>query len=169
MDMGALRAALPEHVKLVEDAACAAGADWQGRPAGSLGDVAAFSFHPRKSITTGEGGMVTTNDAELAERMNQMRNHGATLSEEQRHHGPRPYLLPYFNLLGFNYCMTDLQGAVDVVQLGKLDGFIDERTRWAEYYHGPFHCIAGLHVLNRRWRLLKRCCLQVSADLFLFY
>ena len=134
VDMDALRAGLPADVAIVEDAACAAGASWNGKPSGSLGDVAAFSFHPRKSVTTGEGGMVTTADAELAERMNQLRNHGATLSEEQRHHGPRPYLLPEFNLLGFNYRMTDLQGAVGLVQLGKLDGFIDERARWAEYY-----------------------------------
>ncbi|WP_422403245.1 DegT/DnrJ/EryC1/StrS family aminotransferase [Pseudomonas sp. GZD-209] len=134
LDIDTLRAALPPSVAIVEDAACAAGASWKGRPAGSLGDVAAFSFHPRKSVTTGEGGMVTTANAELAEQMNQLRNHGASLSEEQRHHGPRPYLLPEFNLLGFNYRMTDLQGAVGLVQLAKLDGFIDEREQWAQYY-----------------------------------
>ncbi len=134
MDIDTLRAELPPAVAIVEDAACAAGASWNGRPAGSLGDVAAFSFHPRKSVTTGEGGMVTTANAELAETMNQLRNHGASLSEEQRHHGPRPYLLPEFNLLGFNYRMTDLQGAVGLVQLAKLDGFIDEREHWARYY-----------------------------------
>ncbi|MDR7022794.1 DegT/DnrJ/EryC1/StrS family aminotransferase [Pseudomonas peli] len=145
VDMDALRAGLPADVAIVEDAACAAGASWKGKPSGSLGDVAAFSFHPRKSVTTGEGGMVTTADAELAERMNQLRNHGATLSEEQRHHGPRPYLLPEFNLLGFNYRMTDLQGAVGLVQLGKLDGFIDERARWAEYYCDQ---LAGINWLR---------------------
>ena len=134
LDIDTLRDLLPDAVAIVEDAACAAGAAWQGRPAGSLGDVAAFSFHPRKSITTGEGGMVTTCNPELAERMNQMRNHGATLSEEQRHHGARPYLLPDFNLLGFNYRMTDLQGAVGLVQLQKLDAFIDERAEWAAFY-----------------------------------
>ncbi|MEN5092058.1 DegT/DnrJ/EryC1/StrS family aminotransferase [Pseudomonas protegens] len=134
LDIDALRAALPAQVAIIEDAACAAGADWKGRPAGSLGDAAAFSFHPRKSVTTGEGGMVTTSNPELAERMSQLRSHGASLSEEQRHLGPRPYLLPEFNLLGFNYRMTDLQGAIGLVQLGKLDGFIDERARWAQYY-----------------------------------
>ncbi|MDD1149221.1 DegT/DnrJ/EryC1/StrS family aminotransferase [Pseudomonas idahonensis] len=134
LDIDALRAVLPAQVAIIEDAACAAGADWKGRPAGSLGDAAAFSFHPRKSVTTGEGGMVTTSNPELAERMNQLRSHGASLSEEQRHLGPRPYLLPEFNLLGFNYRMTDLQGAIGLVQLGKLDGFIDERARWAQYY-----------------------------------
>jgi perosamine synthetase len=78
--------------------------------------------------------MVSTNDAELAAKVDMLRNHGASISEEQRHAGPRPYLLPEFNLLGFNYRMTDLQGAVGLVQLGKLDRFIDERQRWAEYY-----------------------------------
>lgn len=133
-DIDALRAVLPSHVKIIEDAACAAGSDLKGRPAGSLGDIGVFSFHPRKSVTTGEGGMVTTNDDDLADRMNQMRNHGASMSEEQRHKGPRPYFLPEFNLLGYNYRMTDLQGAVGVVQLGKLDQFIDERAQWAAYY-----------------------------------
>ena len=134
VDMEALRRVLPQHVRIVEDAACAAGASYRGVPAGGLGDAAAFSFHPRKSITTGEGGMVTTNDVALADTMNMLRNHGASISEEQRHKGPRPYLLPEFNLLGFNYRMTDLQGAVGLVQLGKLDRFISERQRWAEYY-----------------------------------
>ncbi len=133
-DIDKIRAAVPERVKILEDAACAAGASYKGRPAGNLGDVAAFSFHPRKSVTTGEGGMVTTNDDALAERMNQMRNHGATMSEEQRHHGPRPYILPAFNMLGFNYRMTDLQGAVGLVQLNKLDAFIQERAKKAAWY-----------------------------------
>jgi perosamine synthetase len=133
-DVDALRRLLPAHVAIVEDAACAAGAGLRGRHAGTLGDVAAFSFHPRKSVTTGEGGMVTTADDALAERMNQLRNHGASISEEQRHRGPRPYLLPEFNLLGYNYRMTDLQGAVGLVQLAKLDTYIDERARWAAWY-----------------------------------
>lgn len=148
VDIDALRAALPTHVKIIEDAACAAGSDWKGRPAGSLGDVGVFSFHPRKSVTTGEGGMVTTNDFALAEIMDQMRNHGASISEEQRHRGPRPYLLPDFNLLGYNYRMTDLQGAVGLVQLSKLDKFIDERARWAEFYHDALRDIPWLRTPN---------------------
>jgi len=134
VDMDALRAQIPAHVKIVEDGACAAGASYKGVPAGGLGDAASFSFHPRKSITTGEGGMVTTNDDDIAEIANRLRNHGAAVSEEQRHMGPRPYLLPDFNLLGFNYRMTDLQGAVGLVQLRKLDSFIAERQQWAEFY-----------------------------------
>ena len=145
-DMDALRAVLPGEVKILEDAACAAGAAYRGVPAGGLGDCAAFSFHPRKSITTGEGGMLTTNDWKLAELANMLRNHGASLSEEQRHQGPRPYLLPEFNLLGFNYRMTDLQGAVGLVQLSKLDRFLEERGRWAAWYTRELADIPWLHT-----------------------
>ena len=133
-DIDAIRADIPENVKIVEDAACASGTIYKEKWAGSLGDIAAFSFHPRKSITTGEGGMVTTNDTFLAEKVSQMRNHGASISEEMRHKSPRPFDLPDFKLLGFNYRMTDLQGAVGIVQLKKLTEFINERAKWAEWY-----------------------------------
>jgi len=132
--MDAIKSAIPKHVKILEDAACAAGAKYKGKYAGNLGDIASFSFHPRKSITTGEGGMLTTQEDSLFELMDQMRNHGATISEEQRHHGAKPYILPDFNLLGFNYRMTDLQGSIGLVQLDKLDSFIDERAQWANWY-----------------------------------
>jgi perosamine synthetase len=145
-DIAGLRRVLPSGVKIVEDAACAAGARVDGRSAGGLGDAAAFSFHPRKSITTGEGGMVTTNDAAMAETVNQLRNHGASISEEQRHAGARPYLLPDFNLLGFNYRMTDLQGAVGVVQLSKLDRFVAERHQWAEFYRRELEGLSWLRL-----------------------
>lgn len=133
-DIDGLKAQLPEHIAIVEDAACAAGGRYKGRPAGSLGTAGAFSFHPRKSITTGEGGMLTTGDGALAATAIQLRNHGATVSEEERQDGPHPHILPDFNLLGFNYRMTDLQGAVGLVQLGKLEGFIAERAAGARFY-----------------------------------
>lgn len=133
-DLDAIRAVLRPDIKIIEDAACAAGASWKGRSAGALGDLGVFSFHPRKSITTGEGGMVTTNDDGLAERVKRLRNHGASVSEEERHRGPRPYLLPEFEVLGFNYRMTDLQGAIGLVQLAKLDQFIEERATMAARY-----------------------------------
>jgi dTDP-4-amino-4,6-dideoxygalactose transaminase len=145
-DIDAIRAVLPAGVFLLEDAACAAGSAYNGRPAGGLGDAAAFSFHPRKSITTGEGGMLTTADGRLAEAAAMLRNHGASVSGEQRHIGPRPYLLPEFNLLGFNYRMTDLQAAVGIVQLGKLDAFIAERARGAAYYR---EALSGLGWLRQ--------------------
>ena len=133
-DIDAIRAVIPPHVKILEDAACAAGASYKNKPAGSLGDMAAFSFHPRKSITTGEGGMVTTNDKELNRLSEIMRNHGAEIPEEVRHNSAKPYLLPDFKMLGFNYRMTDLQAAVGLIQLKKLKSFIEERQAWAEYY-----------------------------------
>ncbi|MFT4523202.1 MAG: perosamine synthetase [Bacteroidia bacterium] len=122
------------NIPLIEDGACAAGASYKGVSAGALGDIGCFSFHPRKSITTGEGGMITTNNDALAEHMGMLRNHGASISEEQRHHGPRPYILADFNMMGFNYRMTDMQGAIGVVQLSKLDTFINERDKWANFY-----------------------------------
>ncbi|WP_236017482.1 DegT/DnrJ/EryC1/StrS aminotransferase family protein [Roseivirga sp. E12] len=122
-------------VAIVEDAACASGAGLRGKPAGSLGDIGCFSFHPRKSVTTGEGGMLTTNDPVHGEKLGMLRNHGASVSEEQRHHGPKPYILPDFNMIGFNYRMTDLQGAVGCVQIKKLDTLIEERRKWAVFYN----------------------------------
>jgi len=147
-DVEALRAALPPHVKIIEDAACAAGAARGDVAAGGLGEVACFSFHPRKSITTGEGGMVVTNDAALARRADVLRNHGASISEEQRHNGPQPYLLAAFDELGFNYRMTDVQAAIGLVQLGKLDRFIAERDRWARFYREELAGIDWLYHPN---------------------
>lgn len=124
----------PRRIYVIEDGACAAGAIYKGKPAGGLGDIGCFSFHPRKSVTTGEGGMLTTNDDKIAEHLNQLRNHGASISEEQRHKGAKPYILPDFTMVGYNYRMTDLQGAVGLVQLKKLRDFIYYRDHWAQYY-----------------------------------
>ena len=132
-DINLIKEKFPQ-LKIVEDGACAAGSELHGVPAGGLGDVGCFSFHPRKSVTTGEGGMCTTNDDNIAVAIDRMRNHGASISEEQRHHGPKPYILSAFEVVGYNYRMTDIQGAVGVVQLKKLDKFIDERQQWADYY-----------------------------------
>jgi dTDP-4-amino-4,6-dideoxygalactose transaminase len=127
-------AAVAPGSAMLEDAACAVGARVRGRSAGALGLAGAFSFHPRKVVTTGEGGMVTTSDAALAERLTRLRNHGASVSEEQRHRGPQPYLMPAFDEVGYNFRMTDLQGAIGLVQLAKLDRFLEERRHWANRY-----------------------------------
>ena len=148
-DMEAIEEIVPGHIKILEDAACAAGAIYKGRSAGSLGDAGVFSFHPRKSITTGEGGMITTNDDQIAGLAGMLRNHGAAISEEQRHHGPKPYLLPEFNHLGFNYRMTDLQGAVGLAQLTQLKRFIEERDRWANWYIQELNSIPWLRMPER--------------------
>ena len=132
--------------KIVDDGACAAGSGLRGRPAGGLGDVGCFSFHPRKSVTTGEGGMLTTNDDKIAAHLDMLRNHGASISEEQRHHGPKPYILAAYDIVGYNYRMTDIQGALGTVQLKKLDKFIDERTQWAAYYADKLKSISWLRT-----------------------
>ncbi len=144
-DMDAIKE-VAKGIPIIEDGACAAGAGYKGTPAGALGTIGCFSFHPRKSVTTGEGGMVTTNDDDLAGLIGMLRNHGASISEEQRHKGPKPYILPDFNLMGFNYRMTDLQGAVGVVQIKKLDKFISEREKWASYYNGQLKSIPWLRT-----------------------
>ena len=129
-----IRNIVGKNIKIIEDAACASGAKYDGQYVGTYGDIAAFSFHPRKIITTGEGGMLITSSEEIWNKANILRNHGASISEELRHLGPQPYILPEFNALGFNYRMTDIQAAIGIEQLKKLDGFIAERQHWANYY-----------------------------------
>ncbi len=121
-------------LKVVEDDACATGAWYQKHHAGTLADMACFSFHPRKAITTGEGGMVTTSDEALARKLHSLRDHGASKSDLARHLGARSYLLPDFNLVGYNYRMTDLQGALGVAQMGRLEWILEQRTRLAQRY-----------------------------------
>jgi dTDP-4-amino-4,6-dideoxygalactose transaminase len=145
-EMDAIREIVGSKVFVLEDAACAAGAKYKGRSVGTLGDAAAFSFHPRKSVTTGEGGIVTTANDALAERMGFLRNHGASVSEEMRHLGPKPYLLPDFDHLGFNYRMTDLQAAVGLVQLKKLERFVEERAKRAAWYREQLRDVRWLRT-----------------------
>ncbi|MDC0074586.1 DegT/DnrJ/EryC1/StrS family aminotransferase [Alphaproteobacteria bacterium] len=133
-DISKIRSIVNKDIAIIEDAACAVGATCRGESAGSLGEFGCFSFHPRKIITTGEGGMLTTNNNDYFNRANILRNHGASISEEIRHQGSKPYLLPNFEVLGFNYRMTDFQGSIGLVQLDKLNNFIDERSKWANWY-----------------------------------
>lgn len=119
---------------IVEDAACAIGASIQEKKAGSFGDIGCFSFHPRKIITTGEGGMCTTNNDALAARLISLRNHGASVSDETRCCGDKPQVMPDFKILGYNYRMTDLQGAIGSVQLSRLRSFIRQRQKGAAWY-----------------------------------
>ncbi len=144
-DMDGIREVVPGNVQILEDAACAAGARYGASYAGGLGDAAVFSFHPRKPITTGEGGMIATNSDDLAERLRRLRNHGASVPEEVRHRSPKPHELPDFDEFGFNYRMTDLQGAVGLEQLKKLEGFIEERAKWAQWYREELGDIPWLH------------------------
>ncbi|MBT0584940.1 DegT/DnrJ/EryC1/StrS family aminotransferase [Alteromonas oceanisediminis] len=145
-EMNAIKNVVPKSVAILEDAACASGASYHGVYAGGLGDAAAFSFHPRKVLTTGEGGMVTTNDIELADKMMCLRNHGASMSEEQRHLGPKPYILPEFARIGFNYRMTDFQGAIGCVQISKLSDLIEQRYEIAKLYKQELGSVSGLQL-----------------------
>jgi dTDP-4-amino-4,6-dideoxygalactose transaminase len=99
-----------------------------------IGDCGAFSFHPRKSITTGEGGMVTTEDKQIADRVRMLRSHGESLSDEFRHKSDE-VVYPDFELLGFNYRMTDIQAAIGVEQMKKLPYMLEERRRIADRYN----------------------------------
>lgn len=119
--------------RVVEDAACALGASISGKREGTFGNPSCLSFHPRKSITTGEGGMVLTDDEALAARMRALRSHGASISETQRH-SSKGYLLPDYDDLGFNYRMTDIQATVGLAQMKKIDYIADRRRELSARY-----------------------------------
>ena len=143
-DTAALRKAADGWgVGLVEDAACAAGSTAYGQPAGAGAAVAAWSFHPRKLITTGEGGMVTTDDAGWAARLRRLREHGMNVSAADRHASAQPVLEAYLET-AYNYRMTDIQAAVGLVQLGRLAGLVAQRRQLAARYHELLAGIDGL-------------------------
>ena len=125
---------------VVEDAACAigseisldGGATWEkiGRP---HGDIACFSFHPRKILTTGDGGMITTNDPEIDNKFRLLRQHGMSIPDTVRH-GSDKVIFEDYVTTGFNYRMTDIQAAVGIEQLKRLDGILAERRKLATRY-----------------------------------
>jgi perosamine synthetase len=118
----------------VEDAACAVGTKQAGRHAGGFGDAGCFSFHPRKTLTTGEGGMLVTGDERLAARARSLRDHGSSRSGHARHGGPRAFELADHDMLGFNYRMTDVQAAIGCAQLERAEWLLSERARLAARY-----------------------------------
>src|SRR6267142_1064569 len=120
------------NLMVIEDAACAVGTTYDSQPVGSIGDVGCFSFHPRKVITTGEGGMATTRDATLRRRIEALRNHGITGVQPQELN--KPFAIGDYDLLGYNLRMSDIQGAIGIAQMGKLDALLAERKRLADRY-----------------------------------
>jgi dTDP-4-amino-4,6-dideoxygalactose transaminase len=130
-------------IGLVEDAACAAGSTAYGQPAGAGAAIAAWSFHPRKVITTGEGGMVTVDDADQAARLRRLREHGMNVSAADRHASKQPVLEAYLET-AYNYRMTDIQAAVGLVQLGRLPGLVAQRRELAARYHQLLDGMDGL-------------------------
>ena len=121
-------------IPVVEDAACALGSKIHGKHAGAFADIACFSFHARKVITTGEGGMLVTSNAKIADRVKSLRDHGGSRSDLERHTSPRSYELPEFHTIGYNYRMTDIQGAIGVAQMKRLPWLLEQRTRLASRY-----------------------------------
>jgi perosamine synthetase len=118
---------------IVEDAACALGARYKGRPIGGYSELACFSFHPRKVICTGEGGMVLTSNDNFAQQMRLLRQHGMTIPDTQRH-GSNALVIERYACVGYNYRMTDLQAAIGVEQIKRLDGLIARRRHLAGRY-----------------------------------
>jgi perosamine synthetase len=137
----------PRGITVIEDAACAAGSAYRGRPVGAGAVLAAFSFHPRKLLTTGEGGMLVTPDGEVASRLRRLREHGMDVSAAQRHTQRQPVIEHYLET-GFNYRMTDMQAAVGLIQLGKLSAMVARRRELAERYQRLLTSIPGLAMIG---------------------
>ena len=122
------------RLAVIEDAACAIGTSYRGCPVGALGDVGCFSFHPRKVITTGEGGMLTTNRDDLARKVCSLRNHGASPPVGGQAVAGKPHSMASFEVLGFNLRMSDIQAAVGIGQMAKLERLLRERRLRAKTY-----------------------------------
>jgi perosamine synthetase len=135
----------PAGVAVIEDAACAIGSTYRGEPIGTGSELVAFSFHPRKVITTGEGGMLATSDAELAGRLRRLREHGMSVSAAERHAAGRVIIERYLET-GFNFRMTDVQAAIGLVQLSRLDEIVARRRRLAGRYRELLRDVPGLEM-----------------------
>ncbi len=136
-DMDPVMAFAREHrLAVIEDAACALGATYGGRSCGSFGDVGCFSFHARKVITTGEGGMVVTSRADLAERLQLLRSHGGVRRQERF----------VFHEAGFNYRLSDIHAAVGVAQMGRLGTLVARRRALAERYVQELADVPGIQL-----------------------
>lgn len=147
-DLDAIAAAVGGRgVRLIEDAAHAVGATYRGRPIGAIGDAAIFSFHPIKNLTTGEGGMITTADDELARRMKLLRFHGVERDAWKAYGGAQ---LPLYDVSepGLKYNLTDIQAAIGIHQLRKLSALNAERQRLAERYDAAFAALPALRPLG---------------------
>lgn len=130
---------------LIEDAACAIGSEYKGKKIGGHGNIACFSFHPRKIITTGEGGMITTDDPEITERLRRLRHHGMSVSDVERHESKKVVIEKYSEI-GYNYRMTDIQAAIGIVQMKRLPEIITRRRELSERYNKALSEIPGIRV-----------------------
>lgn len=143
-DIDAFNAMARRHgLRVLDDAACAFGSANKGRPVGSMAEVSVFSLHARKVVTSGEGGMIVTNDCSFAERLRMLRHQGMSLSDFARHNAP-PTTFETYPEIGYNFRITDIQAAVGLAQLDRLGDILSRRRRIAERYeaalarHGSF-------------------------------
>jgi dTDP-4-amino-4,6-dideoxygalactose transaminase len=137
----------PRGILVLEDAACGAGSTYKGAPVGAGAVLTAWSFHPRKLLTTGEGGMLTSSREDWARRARTLREHAMSASAADRHASTLAPLESY-DEVGFNFRMTDLQAAVGIVQLGKLDAIIARRRELAARYQESLAGVAGLRAVT---------------------
>jgi perosamine synthetase len=147
-DLDGLATAAARGITVIEDAACAIGATYRGRAIGSHGHISCFSFHPRKTICVGEGGMLMTDDAAIADHARQLRSHGASVSDRARHQA-KGLIYEEYRELGYNYRMTDLQAAIGLAQLPKLDRFLARRRALAARYDAAFASLPQLQLPAR--------------------
>ena len=148
IDLDSIRALCdPRGITVIEDAACGAGSTYRGRPVGAGAEITAWSFHPRKIITTGEGGMITTPHADWADRARWLREHAMSVSAADRH-GKILAPAEIYLEIGFNYRMTDLQAAIGLVQLTRLPEIVRRRRELAEAYTKQIDEIPGLRAVS---------------------
>ncbi len=133
------------NLKLIEDAACAAGSSYKENKIGSHSELVCFSFHPRKVITTGDGGMITTNNEKYYNRLKLLRQHAMSISDRVRHSSSKIIFEDHIEI-GYNYRMTDIQAAVGIKQLEKIDWIISERRKIAMQYHAAFKTIKCIRL-----------------------
>ena len=125
------------NLKLIEDAACAAGSAYKGQKIGSHSELVCFSFHPRKVISTGDGGMIATSNEAFYNRLKMLRQHGMSINDRVRHNSDKVLFEEHVEI-GYNYRMTDIQASVGIKQLEKLDFIVKERRKIAAKYHDAF-------------------------------
>ncbi len=125
------------NLKVIEDAACALGARINGMHVGTFGNIGVFSFHPRKAITTAEGGILVTKAASFAKQAQMIRSHGASVNPASRHVSKKVILEPY-PIIGYNYRMSDIHAALGIAQFGKFDTILKKRTALVKRYNRAF-------------------------------
>jgi dTDP-4-amino-4,6-dideoxygalactose transaminase len=137
----------PLGIVVIEDAACGAGSRYRDRPVGAGAEIAVWSFHPRKILTTGEGGMLTTSRCDWADRARRLREHGMSVGAAERHRSTLPAAEQYLEV-GFNYRMTDVQAAIGLVQLRKLTEVVARRRELAAIYQRELSKVVGLRCVG---------------------